>query len=1380
MSSDGYFDGDSDFDDAALQQLQAIEAAHFSPGKSKIQPTNPLIRATKPALTKERSFYDLTFDVDESDLAQLDDFIEDSYQGKAQPVAGPSKLTRTSSMKLQTTLFGDIIQPVASSSSSKPKSQLQRSKSNPRNPFGQQPLKTKKWDQTAFAKSGTKRKKGKGKAKAGSEDEEPAEEFEQFPAPFPPPMKLTADLLEAKHWIYPINRPKRDYQYNIVKNCLFENTLVALPTGLGKTLIAGVVMLNYYRWFPEGKVIFVAPTKPLVAQQITACHEACGIPGRDSMELNGEVPKARRAKYWAEKRVFFMTPQTLENDLDVLFDIRDVILLVIDEAHRACGDYSYNKVVRHLMAKNPHFRILALTATPGNNPEAVQTLIDGLHISHIEIRDDQSLDLKPYIHEKVIVQHIIKPNEDIGKLKDLFIKAMDPFVKELKSRGLLYPSESAVSLHPFRPTMIMGQLKPDQRGLYASLSKLSTLARAIMYLLTGSIGASYEYLMEQSREREDDDGEGGKKKSSKGKSLREDPNIRQLLTEFEVQRARGFCAHPKVNKLKEVLIQHFGSKISDGEQNNDENNVDETRVMVFSSFRSVVDEIVEELDKERPLIRATRFIGQATDKQGKKGLGQKEQLEVIKKFKAGEYNVLVATCIGEEGLDIGEIDITVCYDADKAPTRMVQRFGRTGRKRAGTVHALLAESREEFNLDKARDTYKEVNKTINRGELYELYADVSRLLPEHMKPECIEKVVEIEEFVREEKRTRGSPKKTSAQAVKRKRDDIARNIPEGASSGFVSVRDLIVKAPKKRKVVAEPKNFEAIGKDDDTDEEIACGRVLTAPRRTQSAAAGTSKKTASKSKLRKSATMTGTKPSKQREKKKLEEEPTQSQFSRQGADDSDDLDIEQGAILPLTKSTAKIPEGSAELMPQKSRRQSTPKHLPVEDSDDPDIEQGAILPSTKATANFPGKSADLEQQQSRRHSSPKHLPNTSILELSDSDSVAMSPASAPRSRSPQHRFVNHDPMEIPIDEDADMGWIVDDDDDDNFDFEIVDSSPIVPKHELPLERIQIGDESIEITMPQPSNRHGAWNRTPASLVDDSVEFVGSCPSPGIPREKIRKGGSSSPPHIISPYVSPSLKSDGASAINSPICPGAAANTSFSSPIWKDSSSPLQIYQETAAQMPMPPPALPRRFLESPTSPNCPEPSFPVRAVGARAKKRRIAYDEPDSPFFEMPAPSQRRLHRIESTPTIPKKSKEKTNRAMPTLLGRNRNLLFDGEAAHSGDEASEGYSNSEDDEETEYDRGFLKDSPGTQVTQSYNQTLAYRQSLFTQAPGNGAGPAFANHPTRPRPFGRLDGPRGRHRDIPSSSPPPPDEELDHYDVGSFVVDDDEEISYLAD
>ena len=113
-----------------------------------------------------------------------------------------------------------------------------------------------------------------------------------------------------------------------------------------------------YRWFPDGKVIFVAPTKPLVAQQIDACHKTCGIPGRDAAELTGEITKPNRARLacifstypspsrlcvykrtrtdtwireqWQEKRIFYMTPQTLMNDLATgICDPLDVILIVV-------------------------------------------------------------------------------------------------------------------------------------------------------------------------------------------------------------------------------------------------------------------------------------------------------------------------------------------------------------------------------------------------------------------------------------------------------------------------------------------------------------------------------------------------------------------------------------------------------------------------------------------------------------------------------------------------------------------------------------------------------------------------------------------------------------------------------------------------------------------------------------------------------------------------------------------------------------------------------------------------------------------------------------------------------------------------------------------
>jgi ATP-dependent DNA helicase MPH1 len=201
MNSDDYFDGEDDFDASALQQLDAIEAAHFSPGKQTAQlPTSPIVPTTttskRPSLGHEASFGDISFDFDESNLAQLDNFIEDAIVGKAQPVAGPSKPTRTASGNmLQRTLFGDVLPPPStnkSTGSNNPRSQMAKTKSVQNNLFGQQAPKTKSWDHTAFSKTGVRQSKQrankKGKGKSGEDDAEDSGEeqveFEQFPAPF--------------------------------------------------------------------------------------------------------------------------------------------------------------------------------------------------------------------------------------------------------------------------------------------------------------------------------------------------------------------------------------------------------------------------------------------------------------------------------------------------------------------------------------------------------------------------------------------------------------------------------------------------------------------------------------------------------------------------------------------------------------------------------------------------------------------------------------------------------------------------------------------------------------------------------------------------------------------------------------------------------------------------------------------------------------------------------------------------------------------------------------------------------------------------------------------------------------------------------------------
>jgi len=196
MSSDGYFDGEDDFDADALAQIDAIEAVHFSPKKHTDDPTSS--NRSRPSRTED-SFDDISFNVDESQLRKLDEFIKESYEGNPAPVAGPSRtFARTSSNNMvQTTLFGGVAghKPVSNANNAnKARPDTQRATTTQRNIFGQQARKTKKWDQTAFAKSGVRppksNDKGKGPADDGDELEDEPIEFEQFPAPFVSRMSL--------------------------------------------------------------------------------------------------------------------------------------------------------------------------------------------------------------------------------------------------------------------------------------------------------------------------------------------------------------------------------------------------------------------------------------------------------------------------------------------------------------------------------------------------------------------------------------------------------------------------------------------------------------------------------------------------------------------------------------------------------------------------------------------------------------------------------------------------------------------------------------------------------------------------------------------------------------------------------------------------------------------------------------------------------------------------------------------------------------------------------------------------------------------------------------------------------------------------------------
>lgn len=133
-------------------------------------------------------------------------------------------------------------------------------------------------DENTLAQTSTTSHNNNNNASISISSASPPKEIENIPG---------FDMEAGNVWIYPTNYPIRNYQFQIVEKALMMNTLVTLPTGLGKTFIAAVLMYNYYRWYPQGKIIFMAPTKPLVAQQIEACYNIMGIPESDTTEMTG-------------------------------------------------------------------------------------------------------------------------------------------------------------------------------------------------------------------------------------------------------------------------------------------------------------------------------------------------------------------------------------------------------------------------------------------------------------------------------------------------------------------------------------------------------------------------------------------------------------------------------------------------------------------------------------------------------------------------------------------------------------------------------------------------------------------------------------------------------------------------------------------------------------------------------------------------------------------------------------------------------------------------------------------------------------------------------------------------------------------------------------
>lgn len=474
----------------------------------------------------------------------------------------------------------------------------------------------------------------------------------------------------------------RLYQQVLAADVLKKgNTMIVAPTALGKTIVATLVAADRLEKVKNSKILVLAPSKPLAIQHESTFKEFLTVP---CSSITGAVKTDERVKRWEESQIICATPQTVESDLlKGRYSLKDVSLVVFDECHHGVGSYSYVYLASRYVKESKFNLILGLTASPGSDKEKIKEVCDNLYIQSIVVKTEDDNDVRPYFNPVAIDWVRVKMSSELEKIKTHVDKALKIRLKGLKNMGVI----RTVSVNKLDILKARGRV---QSAIARSVNPKKECFQAISILSAViNIQHSQELIETQgvvtfnkyvARLR--------KKKTKAAKSLIQDPNFGKAIYLARGAEKHGL-EHPKLKKVTDIIKKELGQNgqtklqsdryVKDADQKS-------SKIMVFTQYRDSLEMIHQKLEKEG--IKSAKFFGQAS-RDGEKGLTQKEQKEIIKAFKIGEYDVLLSTSVAEEGIDIPAVDLVILYEPVPSEVRMIQRRGRTGRKRSGRVKVLI-------------------------------------------------------------------------------------------------------------------------------------------------------------------------------------------------------------------------------------------------------------------------------------------------------------------------------------------------------------------------------------------------------------------------------------------------------------------------------------------------------------------------------------------------------------------------------------------------------------------------------------------------------------------------------------------------------------------
>ncbi len=464
----------------------------------------------------------------------------------------------------------------------------------------------------------------------------------------------------------------RLYQQTILATAVRKNTMVVLPTGLGKTFIFLMLAALRLKQFPKSKVLMLAPTKPLAQQHLETAKKNLELDTSQLCLLTGEIPPVKREALWQTSRLIFSTPQTIENDIiSNRIQLSHTSLVCFDECHRAVGEYSYVYIAKQYITKAKYPRILGLTASPGSDIEKISEVAKNLYIEDIEVRTYKDPDVKPYIKEiKIRIVEVELP-ERFKLVKSYLEKC---YKKKLeKAASILSSKHMKTNISKKQLLELLNELHRQYQnsGNKLLLKPISLTAEALKIhhalelLETQGSFALHQYLTKLQEQAKT-----SRVKAVKNLVADEDFKAALYLTE---QLVEDGLEHPKINSLIELVANELSKNPN-------------SKIIVFNQYRDSAKRLEASLAKltnAKPKL----FVGQA--KKLGTGMSQKKQKEILDAFREGKFNVLISTSIGEEGLDIPKVDLVVFYEPVPSAIRSIQRRGRTGRQKQGRVVVLV-------------------------------------------------------------------------------------------------------------------------------------------------------------------------------------------------------------------------------------------------------------------------------------------------------------------------------------------------------------------------------------------------------------------------------------------------------------------------------------------------------------------------------------------------------------------------------------------------------------------------------------------------------------------------------------------------------------------